>query len=311
MRSSSSSNSLAPSTHLTQPHIAAASSSSPVPKVDLQSHESTSPAGTPTRQQQPSPALSTPGRWQHPRMDEVVRRQSATTFDRRNTRRILWNAVFIVASLVASTIFYAVYVQSCERSTRQMLTHARVPVPWARSLEPYPFYLLSVVRLFFLANIAFACTPLLRQPDPCEDIPLTPTQRKLLGLPPMSRPATPQEQQQYTTPPRYSRSVTPRSSSSSLHAQTSGSPMSARTTPIPASPYASAQRTPSGGAEARRLSYNSTRSSPLSISEFDAAGSVSTPTKTNSRASVSLNSKWLYEKGRGSPNAWGTGSVFS
>ena len=65
-----------------------------------------------------------------------------------------------------------------------------------------------------------------------------------------------------------------------------------------------------GAGERRRLSYTSTRSSPMSVSEFDAAGSVSTPSKAN-RASVGLNSKWLYEKGRASPNAWGSGSVFS
>jgi hypothetical protein len=50
---------------------------------------------------------------------------------------------------------------------------------------------------------------------------------------------------------------------------------------------------------------------------------MGTPTKIgNPRASVGLNSKWLYEKGRASPQsgagnggfmngAWGTGSVFS
>ncbi len=82
--------------------------------------------------------------------------------------------------------------------------------------------------------------------------------------------------------------------------------------------------TPSNAAAAgRRLSYNP-RSSPLGLSEFDAGG---TPTKVmgNPRASVGLNSKWLYEKGRASPTGpsgggreagfvgggWGTGSVFS
>lgn len=80
------------------------------------------------------------------------------------------------------------------------------------------------------------------------------------------------------------------------------------------------------GGNGRRSSYNisnSNRSSPLNfgMSEFDAAGSGSgsygTPTKS-SRASVGLNSKWLYEKGRASPSGavgmgtgWGTGSVFS
>ena len=72
------------------------------------------------------------------------------------------------------------------------------------------------------------------------------------------------------------------------------------------------------GAERRKLSYTSTRSSPLSVSEMDAlGGSVNTPTKRDPhlRASVGLNSKWLYEKGKAgtgvSGSGWGTGSVFS
>ena len=201
------------------------------------------------------------------------------------------------------------------------------------AIAPYPTYALLLLNTFFLTNVGIALAPIYRTPDTCEDIPLDPSQRKLLGLPPMSRPATPQEKEQYLTPPRYSRSATPRSSSSSLHAEISGSPLSGRGTPYEnngyrispsGSFYGSTQQrrssasplTPAGlrpGAERRRLSYNnSSRSSPLSISEFDAAGSINTPTKTPNRASVGLNSKWLFEKGRAVPvSAWGTGSVFS
>lgn len=73
------------------------------------------------------------------------------------------------------------------------------------------------------------------------------------------------------------------------------------------------------GASARRTSFNnSTRSSPLNTSDFDMAGNIGTPTKSN-KASVGLNSKWLYEKGRGSPRGsmsglsgfGGAGSVFT
>lgn len=204
-----------------------------------------------------------------------------------------------------------------------------IPIQWTRSIQPYSTYSMIALQLFALANVGVAVTPLFRKPDTCEDIPLTPSQRQLVGLPPMSRPATPQETAQYVTPPRYSRSATPRSNSSSLRAEISGSPLNGRGTPYsPAgSPFASAQQqqrrssgsqlTSDGGgyrsAERRRLSYNQ-RSSPLSTSEFDAAGSISTPTKSNNRASVVLNSKWLYEKGRGVPISgagWGTGSVFT
>jgi nucleoporin POM34 len=168
--------------------------------------------------------------------------------------------------------------------------------------------------------VGIAAMPLFRKPDPCHDIPLTPAQRQLLGLPPSSRPATPQEKEQWITPPRYSRSAsnTPLSSTSSLRAEVSGSPI-----PPLSAPYGSGKRrqsgsplTPGGVEERRRLSLN--RNSPLNISEFDAAGSVGTPSKVNQRASVGLNSKWLYEKGRASPtgsrisgSGWGTGSVFN
>jgi nucleoporin POM34 len=54
----------------------------------------------------------------------------------------------------------------------------------------------------------------------------------------------------------------------------------------------------------RRLSYTGDRkSSPMSFGETDSSGSLfSTPTKEK-RASVGLNNKWLYERGRGSPRA--------
>ncbi|KAK5694858.1 hypothetical protein LTR97_009449 [Elasticomyces elasticus] len=163
-------------------------------------------------------------------------------------------------------------------------------------------------------NIVIGFAPLLKPKDNCDDVPLTPSQRQLLGLPPMRRPATPQEQQQYVTPPRYSRSTTPQSNTSSLRAQTSGSPLNGR--PLESSTSQLGRRSVSGSpgmggasplaygglrsnSSARRTSF---QSSPLSTPEFDAAGSISTPTKSG-KASVGLNSKWLYEKGRGSPRS--------
>ena len=173
----------------------------------------------------------------------------------------------------------------------------------------------------------------------------------------MSRPATPQEKEQWITPPRYtrSRSGTPQSPASSLRAQASGSPGSGSLfsgTPqreTSNSPFGSQQASPSltplrngAGAERRRLSYNATRSSPLSASDFEHSTTWSqahdnmtrdagvTPLRKGHRASVGLNSKWLYEKGMGmggkgsprrgsngggggawDPKGWGTGSVFN
>jgi nucleoporin POM34 len=62
---------------------------------------------------------------------------------------------------------------------------------------------------------------------------------------------------------------------------------------------------PYGGGEGRRLSYTSGRSgrsSPLTVSEFEAMGNpaMGSPSggRKENRASVGLNNKWLYEKGR-------------
>ncbi|KAK3640491.1 hypothetical protein LTR56_011829 [Elasticomyces elasticus] len=265
------------------------------------------------QQQQSSPSVSTPGQWQHPRYEEIVKRRSANRFDSTNMRVVGLNAGFIAISVVVPFIASLI-----------------IPRQYLLAAEPYQFYILLILRLFFAMNLIIGFAPLLKPKDNCDDVPLTPSQRQLLGLPPMSRPATPQEQQQYVTPPRYSRSTTPQSNTSSLRAQTSGSPLNGR--PLESSTSQLGRRSVSGspgmgGASplaygglrsnsgARRTSF---QSSPLSTPEFDAAGSISTPTKSG-KASVGLNSKWLYEKGRGSPRSsfgglggfGGGGSVFN
>ncbi|KAK4544230.1 hypothetical protein LTR36_004440 [Oleoguttula mirabilis] len=296
-----------------------------LPKLTLtpQKGSATTAQKTGTPQQQPSPAVSTPGQWQHPRMDEVIRRQSSTNFDGSNMRIIGLNVALMLTSFLVPVVAYSA-----------------LPRTWLLASEPYTLYTLYLLRAFFTLNLALALAPLFRPQDACEDIPLTPAQRHHLGLPPMTRSATPQEKEQYVTPPRYSRSTTPQSSSSSMRALASDSPLSGRNTspaldgstgisrrsvsgsPFgsqrPASPLAAGLRD-GAGEQRRRLSFQSTRSSPLGTSEFDAVGSIGTPTKSG-KASVGLNSKWLYEKGRGSPRAsmngglagfGGSGSVFS
>ena len=54
------------------------------------------------QQQQPSPAVtpSTPGQWQHPRMDEVLKRQNATNFDGSNIRIIGQNTTLLLISFL-------------------------------------------------------------------------------------------------------------------------------------------------------------------------------------------------------------------
>ena len=90
---------------------------------------------------------------------------------------------------------------------------------------PYTSYIYATIRLLFIVNILFALSPLLRPKDTLSDIPLTPAQRSLLGLPPSAGPPTPGST--YATPPRYSRSPATRSVSNTPIANSplGGSPL--------------------------------------------------------------------------------------
>jgi nucleoporin POM34 len=164
------------------------------------------------------------------------------------------------------------------------------------------------------------------------DIPLTPSQRKLLGLEPASMPATPGSS--YITPPRYARS-TPRSSStraavfgsspvdrSASGSPISGSPLAGRG--IQGSPYGMSgygtpppNRSPlvrkavegrrwSSGASGLRESISRSELLGLNESTSSVPGSPSPSGQRN--ASVGLNSKWLYQRGKGRPSG---GSLYS
>lgn len=148
-------------------------------------------------------------------------------------------------------------------------------------------------------NIVTAMLPLYRRKDDLADIPLTPSQRALLGLEPSSTRATPGSP--YVTPPRYPRSATPKSSGGARGA----SPLSGKESPGGLGTQFSPSGSPLwqkavGGGVTRRLSYGS--NSPLG--QFPLDGSLAlgkppgTPTASFGKsASVSLNSRWLYEKG--------------
>lgn len=57
--------------------------------------------GSPSRAYNASPAVSTPGRWQHPRMDEIVRRQNSSCFNPGDSRIVVLNAAVIVFTFIA------------------------------------------------------------------------------------------------------------------------------------------------------------------------------------------------------------------
>ncbi|KAJ6186038.1 Nuclear pore complex component [Penicillium mononematosum] len=40
----------------------------------------------------------TPGKWRHPQLDEIVRRQNAATFDQKNVKKLVWNGAALIMS---------------------------------------------------------------------------------------------------------------------------------------------------------------------------------------------------------------------
>lgn len=168
--------------------------------------------------------------------------------------------------------------------------------------RPYSTYAYLIVRIALFFNIVVAILPLVRPTDDLSDIPLTPAQRKLLGLP-SSSTSTPTTagSVEYITPPRYPRSSTPVSGSPSSNYTNSplagkGSPAQGTSRGSPFSPNASPllHKAIGGLGGARRSSYGS--SSPLGPGSARTEAPGTPSPATGKAASVSLNSKWLYEK---------------
>ena len=168
------------------------------------------------------------------------------------------------------------------------------------------------LQLFFVLNIFVALYPLFRPKDDLADIPLTPTQRSLLGLnPSASNSATPGSH--YVTPPRYrmssSRTVSPVGRSASpLSTGANGSTQ--RTVSGPSfSPTSSPllhKAMSNGNKEStRRPSFGSSYGSPASplarsTSSFkESSFGPATPSPMGGkRVNAGLSNKWLYERSR-------------
>lgn len=231
------------------------------------------------------------GTWRHPKMDEIVRRQNASSFTDRNVRNILYNSggilmVFFVARALWDS-FPSFFAEG-------------------KSLQPYAGYGYHALQFIFIYNIIIACLPLFRTTDDMSDIPLTPAQRKLLGLPPSSAPPTPGSQ--YITPPRYARTPTPLSGSPATKGVYSNSPLAGKGSPIsgsvngsPFSPSASPllQKAIGGNPNGnRRHSYGSPSPLGATGSRFGGPEAPGTPSPASKGSGIGLNSKWLYDKGR-------------
>ncbi|KAJ5947907.1 hypothetical protein N7466_000922 [Penicillium verhagenii] len=164
----------------------------------------------------PSAGSETPGKWRHPQLDEIVRRQNAATFGDKNLRKVIWNG-----GALAITWGFG---NSIKNSSHYIFDHN----------SAYPEASLLLIQLFFVVNILIALYPLFRPVDNLSDIPLTPTQRALLGLDPTATPPlTPGTT--YVTPPRYRVSTSRK-----------GSPASQSGSPLSATPNFSERRVSSG-----------------------------------------------------------------
>ncbi|RFU33476.1 hypothetical protein B7463_g2849, partial [Scytalidium lignicola] len=253
---------------------------------------------TPLRPSTPVSQASLPstpqaGNWRHPQFDEITKRQNATNFSERNVRQIIYNIGGLAVLWFLGRFLW-------DNFPTLFLPNG--------SLQPYATYSYRTLQIIFTFNIGVALLPLIRPKDDLSDIPLTPGQRKLLGLPPSSAPPTPGSS--YITPPRYPRTSTPLSGSVGSKGSYSNSPLSRKGSPGAGngsqfSPASSPlfQKTMGAGFNSNRIpSYGS--SSPLGwgsgrIGMPETPGSPS-PSATKG-ASVGLNNRWLYEKMRRNP----------
>jgi nucleoporin POM34 len=183
---------------------------------------------------------------------------------------------------------------------------------------PYSGWIFYMVFLILAGNIGVQLLPLYRRrfPDAIADIPLTPSQRQVMGL--RADVATPQTSgtayasPNYVTPPRYQKS-TPRGSFSNQGERASQSPLSGSprasmgnsTSNSPFSPNTGSPlfQKALGGSAQKRLSYGGTPMGSSFFGDSSSSATPGTPTPGPGKASVGLNNKWLYEKRRDSPRS--------
>ncbi|RYP12672.1 hypothetical protein DL767_011207 [Monosporascus sp. MG133] len=281
---------------------------------------STAQAAVSTPSRAPTqPVQESPGTWRHPRLAEITRRQEATTFTEKNVRRIAVNVAILLALIAVKLLISRIlpwkqnnlYVLSPPES------QTRANGVWLFSINN----LHKIICFVPVFNIGANLFPLVRPQDDLSDIPLTPGQRRLLGLPPSSKPPTPGSV--YSTPPRFSR--TPSVGSAGSRRSFSSSPVSNRASPAngnggslggslgglgsPSSPLLQkamngARRSSIGSLGSPSFnaslgtSFNGSLGASFNSSVFGGDIPSSPSPATGKRSSISLNNKWLYEKGR-------------
>lgn len=274
---------------------------------------------TPVRQISAASAVTPPptGTWQHPRFDEITRRKRRVTFTDRNVNILMWNGGLFLATYTVPWGLEFTYAVTFNFDFQELYLYVVLsdhrPTLFAllKPIAQYAGWPILFLRLFLLLNVALALSPIVLPKDDLVDIPLTPSQRALLGLDPKVTPVgTPASE--YSTPPRYPRSATPRTGSSAGRGSPlSGSPRFGRGTPSPritpgaspftnnVSPLLQKALEEDGRVATRRHSYGSSslRDSVLNGMESSLISLPSTPSPSRGKgSSLALNSKWRYEK---------------
>ncbi|KAL1903189.1 hypothetical protein Sste5346_000474 [Sporothrix stenoceras] len=275
--------------------------------------------GTPSKAAPSTPTVTdSPGNWRHPRMDEITRRRAATVFTETNLKTFVYNILALVA------VYLLGHASGVPFTQLRRFGHSIIP-------QQYSSMLATVINTVLVLNMVRSLLPLFRKPDTLSDIPLTPSQRKLLGLPTLKSSATPNAV--YTTPPRYTRTPSVSGSAASIAAAThgsgnsteasfsksftgspiSGSPLFPKTRPAnsgvssgsrpgspfsPTSPFQTARKASFGSPGTLGGSTGAAPNAGSLFSDSTMSSLPGTPSPTGKRLSMGLNNKWLYEKGR-------------
>ncbi|EXJ93987.1 hypothetical protein A1O1_02380 [Capronia coronata CBS 617.96] len=149
---------------------------------------------TPTKTLPPSTYSPSPGRFRHPRTTEILARSSSSALTETNIKGALTNAAVLLFSFMFSDAYYS--------SITPLLKSSGVSD--ASQLSSTALLLIRAVLCANLVLLLRPAIPYIAKKDEISDIPLTPSQRSLLGLPPT--PGSAGSAGSYITPPRYRRS---------------------------------------------------------------------------------------------------------
>jgi nucleoporin POM34 len=167
----------------------------------------------------PAPVVRpSPGTFKHPRLAEIIARKKKSEFSQASLPTVAINILALIATFALQNVVFSMCASTASSSYYNTDTSYRtVPLLSSTFLSTQAAtdttaLLVWLSRLLFAMNLLTSlrpAIPYLSTPDNIEDIPLTPSQRSLLGLPP-SKTSTPTGSplatgSAYITPPRYQR----------------------------------------------------------------------------------------------------------